>query len=90
MTLYSCFTETRPAPRSLGTSHQPVRAGKATRLPAVLRHAVRDNAGYPLCDSTLRIVVRSKLFGPQIGGMNLRTCPRCAALAADEPNAEWS
>ncbi|QRP43010.1 hypothetical protein [Amycolatopsis sp. FDAARGOS 1241] len=56
----------------------------------MLRHAARDNAGHPLCNSTLRIVVRSKQFGPPVGGTTLQTCPRCAALAAGEPNAGWS
>ncbi|MEU4674863.1 hypothetical protein AB0F91_44730 [Amycolatopsis sp. NPDC023774] len=88
MTLSSGFTETTPAPRSRSVSGRFARAGDVVQQPAGLRHAVRGQADYPLCDSTLRIVVRMRPFGPQVGGMNLRTCPRCAALAADVLNAE--
>ncbi|MEV8615068.1 hypothetical protein AB0383_45455 [Amycolatopsis sp. NPDC051373] len=91
MTLYSGFIETMPAPRSQGVSRRFARVGEATPQPVVLRHAVHDDTDYPLCDSTLRVVIRSmRPFGAQVGGMNLRTCPRCAALAADRPNDEWS
>ena len=88
MMLSSGFTETTPAPRSRSVNRRFTRAGDVVSQPAGLRHAVRGQADYPLCDSTLRIVVRVTPFGPQVGGMDLRTCPRCAALAADVVNAE--
>ncbi|MEV0070946.1 hypothetical protein [Amycolatopsis sp. NPDC050768] len=87
MTLSSGFTETTPTPRSRSVNRRFAHASDVVQQPAGLRHAVRGQADYPLCDSTLRIVIRVTPFGPQIGGMNLRTCPRCAVLAGDELNA---
>ncbi|MEW2508322.1 hypothetical protein AB0878_48460 [Amycolatopsis sp. NPDC047767] len=86
MTLYSGFTETTPAPRSNAAGRRFLLVREAGQDAAGLRHAVRGGTDYPLCDSTLRIVMRIEPFGPGVDGHGLRTCQRCAAMA--EPNSE--
>jgi hypothetical protein len=50
------------------------------RLPDGDRHAVRDDAEHPICDEALRILVKLRPFAAGVGGMNLRSCPRCTQL----------
>lgn len=87
MTLYSGFTKTKPGPVSKAANRKFRTAQDVRRLPDGDRHAVRDDDDHPICDTSLRIVVKLLPFAPQVGGMQLRTCPRCAQLVAAEDGA---